>query len=582
MNHKSISIKYIFRSLEKADQSRYIKIVFANLIVALLELIGIIIFTVAISAFLGGSRLISLVKTGSGNAELLNTILDSKIELLLFAIFLIVTKGILSVFLIKKTYLYLADLTHFQTKRYLENLSNTTWQVFKKFESSKISQSLIDALKNRYIGVLGNFTYILCEISIVTSIFIVLFIIDPFFFIIFVLYFFLVILLLYKKITSRAYQLGSSISKYENLARKRFSEFMSLQREVFTLGKLDTFKERFLESQKEHITARAAAEINHVVPKYYIEITSMLGLCLFLSFLYIFRSYSEAIASGSVYIFGLTRLLPSFIRLQAYWAELSKCIGSSDDHDFILKGIESNNTQTNLYTRTNLQLDSTVLIKLKGVNFQFPNSEEFTLAGINLDIKQKTIVAIIGESGVGKSTLCEILSGLSKPTGGEISYRIDMLDAAGKLKPGSVVYLPQDSFIFSGSVFSNISLCFQQTEQKIAQVNNALRASAASEFVQELELGMNTKLGDGGFTLSGGQVQRILLARTLYANPSVVILDEPLSGIDEVTQVDIESYVLGLKQKTAIIVVTHDRTRLDLYDEVFEISKSEDSLRRIK
>ena len=174
-------------------------------------------------------------------------------------------------------------------------------------------------------------------------------------------------------------------------------------------------------------------------------------------------------------------------------------------------------------------------VKFENINFRFKPSAPQVLKNIDLEIRQGIFVGVVGQSGSGKSTLMKLLPRLYSPESGRIlidDYDIDKVELYSLRRQIGIV--PQDPLLFSGSVSENIALTDPNATNE--SIVNAAKIACAHEFIMELPDGYSTNLGERGASLSGGQRQRIAIARTLLANPKLLVMDEATSALDYDTE----------------------------------------------
>lgn len=199
-------------------------------------------------------------------------------------------------------------------------------------------------------------------------------------------------------------------------------------------------------------------------------------------------------------------------------------------------------------------------IEFRNVSFAYSRSlsslQETTTKDVNLRINQHSLTAIVGKSGSGKSTLLKLIARLYDPIEGQIlidgqniqNVKLDSLRS-------QIAVVPQTPFILSGTVSENIRLAKPDATDE--EVNKACRAADAAEFISKLERGFETRLGQGGINLSGGQAQRIAIARALIRRPKILLLDEPSSALDSESESAIMAVLYRLKSSVTIILVGH-------------------------
>lgn len=196
-----------------------------------------------------------------------------------------------------------------------------------------------------------------------------------------------------------------------------------------------------------------------------------------------------------------------------------------------------------------------------------PNSQIPSIKGITLAVAAGEVVAIIGPSAAGKSTLARTMLGVWQPHTGKVRIDGAELSHYNKAELGKYVgYLPQDIELFEGTVSENIA---RYNEPDPAKVVEAAKIAGVHDMILHLPQGYDTPIGVGGATLSGGQRQRIGLARALYDFPKIVVLDEPNSNLDDLGEQALVNAILYLKQKgTTVILITHRPAILNITDKI--------------
>lgn len=193
-------------------------------------------------------------------------------------------------------------------------------------------------------------------------------------------------------------------------------------------------------------------------------------------------------------------------------------------------------------------------VLIKNISFNYKNSEVMALNNINMKFKEGKRYAIVGESGSGKSTIAKLLLNFYKYNNGEIKINdieISKIDSSSLYK--SIGYIHQNIFLFDDTLKNNITL---YKDYSYEEIMDAIEASGLSEFIKRLPKGLNTNVGENGIIFSGGERQRIGIARALICKAKFLILDEATSSLDNITANEINNSVLSL-QDTSTIVITH-------------------------
>lgn len=213
--------------------------------------------------------------------------------------------------------------------------------------------------------------------------------------------------------------------------------------------------------------------------------------------------------------------------------------------------------------------------KLKTIDFKdvsFRYDRDIILDNTSLSINKGDFVAIMGISGIGKSTLLKLLLGVFKVESGKILLTTDDREIPVDYHTRHLFsYVPQGNFLLSGTILENLKFINENATDE--EVNEAVRISCAKQFVDELPDGLNTVIGERGIGLSEGQLQRLAIARSLLSNSPVMLLDEATSALDENTEMEFLTNLKELKNKTCIIV-SHKRAALEICNKHIQIIDS--------
>jgi ABC-type multidrug transport system fused ATPase/permease subunit len=208
-------------------------------------------------------------------------------------------------------------------------------------------------------------------------------------------------------------------------------------------------------------------------------------------------------------------------------------------------------------------------VAAQDVCFAFPSGKQ-VLAGVSITIDRGKAIGIIGASGEGKSTLASVIAGVRQPTGGVMtSGGVPLSGIAPDSWSQMVAIVPQDTKLIAASVADNIR--FYRTLYSADDVVAAARAAHIHDEIMALPKGYDTRIGPGGRGFSGGQRQRLVIARALIGEPEFLILDEPSSALDRNSEALVSETLAALKGKTTIMIVTHRPATLGICDEVWSL-----------
>ena len=283
--------------------------------------------------------------------------------------------------------------------------------------------------------------------------------------------------------------------------------------------------------------------------------------------------FEQELAPILISIVLFDRGMGSLMQIQGYWQNCLRFIGSMEivDQEF---------ASQNLYVEEDgdyilNKLD--VGIKFRNVDFSYAPELENVLNGINLDIRARTSVAFVGQSGAGKSTMLDLITLMLSPTGGSISVDGVTDNAINKASwRGQIGYVSQDPVVFDASIADNICLLnggIAKNPEAMPAILEAARQANLCEFIDTLPEVYNTMVGDRGVLLSGGQKQRLVIARELFRQPKILILDEATSALDSGSEKSIQKSIDELKGHITVIVIAHRLSTIKNVDCIYVLDK---------
>lgn len=300
------------------------------------------------------------------------------------------------------------------------------------------------------------------------------------------------------------------------------------------------------------------------------EFIGLLGLITILFTLFFQNNSSDyLIATLGLFLAASLRLLPSLNKIIQSFQNIkfnSACI------DRILDEFETiKNSKKFITANTNVDFQSS--ISFHNVGFTYPGKNEPVFSKIDLTLKKGSKIGIQGFSGSGKTTLINLILTLIKPTEGQIKVDNEILKQNNLNWTKNIGYVAQGTTIIDDTIKNNIT--FGIIEEKINEdkIKKAIESAQLSTFVNSLKEGTATKVGEKGQRISGGQQQRIGIARALYHDPALLILDEPTSALDLETEESFIDTIFSLEKNKTIIIISHKKSVLSKCDKILKIEK---------
>lgn len=211
-------------------------------------------------------------------------------------------------------------------------------------------------------------------------------------------------------------------------------------------------------------------------------------------------------------------------------------------------------------------------ISIKNISLSFRGKK--AIDNISFSIKKNSSVAFVGESGAGKTTLANIISGLQTPDDGEIIIEGKSLYKTNlNFFRNHLGYITQEAVIFNDSIFNNVTFWQEKSEENEEKFRKTIEKVSLSEFLNELPEKENTQLGNNGILISGGQKQRISIARELYKDAELLILDEATSALDTETERHIKNNIDLLQGQTTLIIIAHRLSTIKNVDIIYVLDK---------
>ena len=387
---------------------------------------------------------------------------------------------------------------------------------------------------------------------------------------IFLIFIFSIFMIIYIKITKKKIvNWGNERHASEESKIKILKEALTFVREIRLYNLEKNFISTFEKSNKKFSQSMLNHNFIQLIVKYNLELLFVLLLLIFVNLTKITENFSEVVPTIGLYVGSAFRILPSLNRIINSYQQIKYI--DPVMNNFLNDILES---KRNLLINKSLKLNFENKINFNNVSFSHNNSKPL-FENLNIEITKGDFVVVVGDSGIGKSTFLDLISGFIKVSRGEIKVdnKHNIFDNL-KNWQNNIGYLPQNNIILDDSLINNI-LLYDENEADMTRLNEVIEISGLIEIVKNLPDGLNTTLGENGNRLSGGQKQRLGIARTLYSNKSILLFDEATNALDENTNFQIIKKLKKYckeKNKT-IIFVSHNSSIEKIVGKIINLNK---------
>lgn len=427
--------------------------------------------------------------------------------------------------------------------------------------SNDLTRKAYTTIRDVYtFGLMGS-AVILSELSSVLLITLLVLMTNPIPAIVGVAYFGLASFLFVRVIQPRI-QLHSRMRQAaDGITLRAIQEGLGGLRELRVRNSENMMYEQFARARHQSARHETVTVFAGELPRYYFESLFITGFALVFLGALATGSEGDALASLSLMLGAGFRVLPSISRLLAAWTRVKVGTVAMRDalQDLHLLGDafqEQNSpppddTTPEPEVQTSLQLHK---IRFNHIRYRYPNTHADVLKDVSFELIRGSILGIVGPSGAGKSTLMDIICGLRKPTQGEVTISFEGGQVANRIEGLSIGLVPQDVFLMDATISDNITFGLPLDKERL---NLCLRRAKLDQFVSTLPNGVNSPVGERGTRISGGQRQRLGIARALYGKPSLLVFDEATAALDVETEAFIVETIEDLSHDHAVVVVAH-------------------------
>lgn len=563
--------------LSYSDRKKILAVTIFQILMSGLDLLGIV--AIGLLGAISVSGLQSTTPVDQVNKILgVLQLQDARFEIQLAmlggaATFFLVGRTVLSIVFTRRILFFLSRRGAQISANLVFKLLSQSILVVQSRSSQETVYALTSGVERIVLHVIATSLVWIADFTLLFVIILGLIVVDPYSALTVILVFVIAWFFLYKFMNIRATRFGIQNTKLTISSYEKIVEVFSSYRESVVRNRRDYYAKQIGEMRFSQ--ANTSAEIGFLpyVSKYVIESTIIIGAVLVGATQFLFQDASHAITTFGVFLAAGTRIAPAILRLQqgsiTIKGGLAAGLPTLDLIDEI--GIEF----MNAIEQKKITFDHEGFypeVVMNRVSFTYPGKNLPAIKDTTLHIPAGAFIAVVGSSGAGKTTLIDVLLGVLQPDDGFVTISgLPSLSAIAKW-PGAISYVPQEVVISDGTIRENVALGFPVEFATDELVSNALRVANLEEFVSQLPEGLETRVGERGAKISGGQRQRLGIARAIFTHPNLLVLDEATSALDGETEANVSEAIQAMRGVTTVLVIAHRLSTVKNADQILYLS----------
>lgn len=483
------------------------------------------------------------------------------------AAIVLITRTVSSVIVARRTLYFFSLRAATISSSLIKNLLTQPLMKVQEKSSQENLFSVTRGVQAVTLGVLASGVNLCADFSLLVIMFLALVVVDPVTAILLLMIFMSIALLSNHFLSPRAEKLGQIDTALNVESNEKILQAISTYRENYVRNRRVYLADEIGVVRKRLAYAQAETAFLPNVSKYLIESTLVIGAILVSGIQFIRLDAAHAIATLTIFLAAGSRIAPAFLRIQQGAIQIRNSIGAAKYSLDRIRDLQGRPNQF-LHTEKRNSREFTPEVKVENIFFTYPESKEATINGVSLEISAGSLVALVGASGSGKSTVSDLLLGILTPDSGQVSISNLSPGVAIAQYPGCIGYVPQNITIIQGSFRDNLILGFDSSEFTDEDLLKVLETTSLREYVEMQPEGLDTPVGEAGAQLSGGQRQRLGIARALITEPKLIVLDEATSSLDAETEDSITRALISLKGDKTVVVIAHRLSTVREADQV--------------
>lgn len=546
--------------------------ILANTFLSLLDIIGVALIGIiaalsvrGVQSSAPGSRVESVLKL----LHLDEVSLQVSVSVLgLTAALAFLTRTAISVVLTRRMLEFLGRKSADISKLVADRVIGLNIQIVEKKPQSEVLYALTTGAVSLTLGVTGSAITLISELILVVLLLSLLIVFSPTVAIPTTIIFFITGLFLNRMMHKRAYALGIERSDLIVKSNTEILDALSIQRNIHTSDLSEYYAEKIRLNRAAVSNNLASTEFMPYVTKYVIEVVLVVFSFVLAASQFILQDAAQAVATLSLFMAAGMRIAPAVMRIQQASVQFVGSLANSSSTLEVLNTLITKEAPVGAADYNSYLSEKESLIQCQNLSFSYMGNSSPTLKNIDLTLEAGQVMAIVGPSGSGKSTLADLMLGVLEPTIGHVLINGVPPTKLIASNPNALGYVPQKTHLISGTILENVFMN-STPEIDLDLFWDTLEIVDLKIFVSALPQRENTYIGDGGLKLSGGQAQRIGIARAFVKNPKLVILDEATSALDAQIEAQISTAVSVMRKKgVSILIIAHRLSTVRNADEI--------------
>jgi len=548
--------------LSSADQKKIIAVTVIQISMGLLDLLGVVAI-----GLLGALSVTGLQSDTPGNRvsaalrflHISNVTFQTQVTVIAIgAIILLVGRTILSIVFTRRVLFFLSRRGAQISTTLISRLLSQPLLIVQARTTQETLFAVTSGVGIITLQILATAVVLASDISLLLLMMVGLLVVDPVTAVGTFFVFAIIGFLLYQMMHVRAGKLGTQSSLLNIQSNEKIVEVFASYRESVVRNRRDYYAREI--GKKRFALADNSAEINFMpyVSKYVIETTVVLGAVLIGSAQFILKDATHAVATLAIFLAAGSRIAPAVLRVQQGSIMIRGSLGQATPTLDLIDELGDSPMIENVEDAVDSIHEGFISeIQVTDVSLTYPTQSKPAIVDISITIPPGTSVAFVGLSGAGKTTIIDVLLGVLNPDKGTVLISgLPPLLAVAKW-PGAVSYVPQDVVIAAGTIRENIALGYPSEVATDDLVIGALKVAHLDKFVADLPHGLDTQVGERGAKISGGQRQRLGIARAMFTCPQLLVLDEATSSLDGETEASIADAIHALRGLTTVVMIAH-------------------------